>query len=127
MPQENGGSCLAPHCDAAQGLSVPDSSEVLPQLCRSLEEQYQAGGAQGGVDPANLSVCELRQLTPTANPSDFMGNTCANAPDKGWCYVTDTGSGSKCPQSIVFSPKAIPPGATSLLQCLEESPGVTAQ
>ncbi len=129
MPASTGGSCLNPACDPSLGLSKPDP-QVLPKFCQGLEDQYNTaksnnnGSTTGlGPDPANVSVCELQQFTAGMNPMDFQGGTCANAPDKGWCYVTGAAAG-KCPQAIVFSPKAIPSGATSNLQCLEQSVGV---
>ncbi len=122
MPASTGGTCLNPACDPVLGLAKPDP-QVLSPFCQSLEDQYNQQGTQSGgnvaglIDPANVSVCELQQLTAAAgNPSDFQGGTCANAPDKGWCYVTGAAAGY-CSQAVVFSPKSIPSGATARLVC----------
>jgi hypothetical protein len=103
--------------------------DVLPSFCSSLEDAYakevtaSGGSATGLVDPKNVPVCELRQLTPHANPADFVGGSCAQAAsDKGWCYVTGTAAGL-CPSAVVFAGKdSWPTGATSNLECV--SPGV---
>jgi hypothetical protein len=118
------GTCLNPQCPMSQGLLQPDP-DVLQKFCSSLEDDFHnqvsmAGSSTGLVDPANVPVCQLQQFTPTGNPTEFQGMTCAAAPDKGWCYVTGAAAG-KCPQAIIFSPNALPNGATSNLQCLEGS------
>jgi hypothetical protein len=133
------GNCLTPVCDPMFGLKAPDP-DVLTKFCQNLEDQYNAqvsanGGSTVGItDPATVPVCELNQLIPpsSGNPNsspaaDFTGTgpnaTCAASPDRGWCYVTGAAAG-KCPQAIIFAPKSIPNGATSNLQCIEQSVSV---
>jgi hypothetical protein len=121
------GSCTQPDC-SMPGLKVPDP-QVLNKFCAGLEANYQAqvnanGGMATGTDPATIPVCELTQLTPNANPMAFQAGSCANSQtDQGWCYVTGTAAG-KCPQAILFTPKALPSGALSNLQCIEQSVSV---
>jgi hypothetical protein len=122
------GTCLNPNCDPNKGLNRPPA-DVLPKFCASLEDAYNsqvsaAGSSTGLIDPANVPVCALTQLTMQTNPNDFQAGSCAAAPtDNGWCYVTGAAAG-KCPQAILFTKNAIPNGATSNLQCLEQSVGV---
>jgi hypothetical protein len=122
-----GGTCLNPNCPGPT-LVAPDPS-VLTKFCQGLEDQYNQqvsnnGGMTTGLkDPANIPVCELRQLTMTTNAADFQGGTCAASMDDGWCYVTGAAAG-KCPQAIVFTKNALPTGAISNLQCLEQSVSV---
>jgi hypothetical protein len=124
-------TCLAPDC-SMPGLRVP-KSEVLTKFCQSLEDQYarrvadNGGNAQGITDPATVPVCELSQLTTMANPTAFQGGSCASSKtDQGWCYVTGDAAG-KCPQAIEFSSGALPSGAVSSLQCIEQSVSVLGQ
>jgi hypothetical protein len=126
-----GGTCLNPVCPAAAGLEVP-RSDVLPQFCQNLEDAYdqqvaQSGSSAGLVDPANVPVCTLRQLTPKAFPQDFPGGSCASeTTDKGWCYLTGAAAGS-CPQEIVYASGSLPSGAIANLQCLEQSVTATTE
>jgi hypothetical protein len=122
------GSCTQPNC-SMPGLQTPDP-QVLNKFCAGLEADYQAqvnangGSTTGLTDPATVPVCELTQLTPMANGNAFMGGSCANSTmDQGWCYVTGAAAG-KCPQAIFFTPKALPSGALSNLQCIEQSVSV---
>jgi hypothetical protein len=118
-------TCLAPDC-SMPGLRTP-KPEVLVKFCQSLEDQYSrqvadnGGKAQGITDPATIPVCELTQLTMPANRTAFQGGTCTGSKaDQGWCYVAGAAAG-KCPQAIAFSPGALPSGAVSSLQCIEQS------
>ena len=123
------GTCLNPQCDPTKGLTSKGLDQVLPKFCANLEDAYNAqvsaagGSATGLTDPANVPVCALTQLTQQSNANDFQGGSCAAGTDNGWCYVTGSAAG-KCPQAILFSPNAIPTGALSNLQCLEQSVGV---
>ena len=120
------GTCLHPECPKAAGLQAP-SPAVLSSFCDDLEQAYQQEVASQGestaglTDPANVPVCQVAQLTPAANPTDFQASTCAAGADKGWCYVTGAGAG-RCPQAIVFTPGTVPQGAVSNLECVD--PGV---
>jgi hypothetical protein len=109
------GTCKNPGstCDAAKGLSVPPS-DVLARFCDEQQGQYDPHA--GGLDPATVPVCELRQLTAKANPQDFMGGSCAGASDRGWCYVTGN-SPDQCSQGIIYSANAWPPASMLTLQC----------
>jgi hypothetical protein len=124
MPASTGGTCLNPACDPTRDLSRPDP-QALSAFCQALEDQYNSAKANNngsttglGPDPANVSVCELQQFTATGNANEFQGGTCANAPDKGWCYVTGAAAG-KCGHAVVFSPKSIPTGAVARLRCTQ--------
>ena len=117
------GTCMNPVCPAAAGLSVP-KPEVLTRYCQNLEDQFDAQGRAaggGGVDPANVPVCALQQLTPSSFPNDFPDGSCAaQTNDKGWCYLT--GAAAKgCPQEIVYATGSLPEGASASLQCHEQS------
>jgi hypothetical protein len=135
LPASVGGTCLNPSCDANQGLSVPDPN-VLSKFCATQEAAFNdavraaGGNANGLQDPAKQSVCALTELvnsdmgtsTPAVSfkTSNFMNGSCANAADKGWCYVE--GNAAKgCAQAIVFQSQSPPPGSTSSLQCIEQS------
>jgi hypothetical protein len=129
--QSNGSTCLNPSCDPNQGLSVPDAS-VLQKFCATQESAFNAsGGAKSGLpDPANQAVCQLNELVPGAGMNTSAvtfggGNfdatgSCANSTTPGWCYVE--GNAAKgCAQAIVFVTGSPPAGATSSLQCIEQS------
>jgi hypothetical protein len=92
------------------------SPAALATFCANEEANYLGvKGAPG--DPALQSVCQLAQLTPAANPSDFdASGSCAGSADKGWCYVQASGS-SLCSQAIVFAPAALPIGSLTTLVC----------
>jgi hypothetical protein len=143
MPLSNGGTCKNPVCNAAQGLIGPTAmggntiaagqtldQGVLNQYCDNLEAKYQqqvqaaqASGVMPGIDdPANLSVCALKQLTSQANPADFpSGGSCAAAMNtRGWCYVTGSATGTNCAFAVIFTPSEPPAGSTANLQCLEQ-------
>ena len=63
------GSCSNPTCPTGAGLTVPPK-DVLDDFCASQEAIYPGQkGAPG--DPALQSVCQLTQLTASANPVDF--------------------------------------------------------
>jgi hypothetical protein len=103
---------------------------VLSSFCASLETAYSkevaaSGSSTGIVDPKDVPLCVLRQLTPQANPADFVGGSCAGATaDKGWCYVAGAAAGV-CPEAIVFAGTgSIPLGATSNLECVDPGVGV---
>jgi hypothetical protein len=119
LPRRPGDSCTQPTCDVAFGLAVPPAS-VLSTFCASQENQFvQSGGVRGAPgDPALQSVCQLTELTPSANPRDFAGGSCANSPDRGWCYVTGPAAGS-CAQAIVIANGTLPPGSVTNLQCTQ--------
>ncbi len=116
------GSFTNPTCPAGSGLTVPDPN-VLDTFCASQEASYQGvKGAPG--DPALQSVCQLTQLTRTANAADFdANNSCAGAGDKGWCYVEGAGADG-CSQAIVFAPNSPPPGSLMSLSCTAEGVAV---
>jgi hypothetical protein len=106
LPPAAGGTCAHPTCDPSLGLSVPPR-DVLEPYCKSLEQQYAAAVAQtdaGGLlrDPARQSVCQLRQLTLSANPGDFQGGTCMASAEPGWCYVAGVAAGH-CHQAAFFA------------------------
>jgi hypothetical protein len=113
LPESNGGSCEDPACDPTHGLTAPPAA-VLHDFCKNVD------------DATKHSVCQLRQLTPELDPSDFMGGSCAtDQVDPGWCYVTDVGH---CAQSVIFSPTALPSGSLTSLQCIEQgATGTTTQ
>jgi hypothetical protein len=117
------GSCKNPTCPADSGLTVPDMN-VLDTFCNSQEANYQGVKNVPG-DPALQSVCQLQQLTVTANPGDFDNNqSCSQSGDKGWCYVQGAGANG-CSQAIVFSPNSPPPGSLTNLSCIESNVTVT--
>jgi hypothetical protein len=131
LTQQKGSSCTNPDCTMSPGLKVPNQ-DVLNKFCAGLEADFQqqvsnnGGSTTGLTDPATIPVCELNQLTPSSNPGAFQAGSCANASamtDQGWCYVTGTPAG-KCPQAILFTPSALPSGALSNLQCIEQSVSV---
>jgi hypothetical protein len=116
------GTCTNPACDPNKGLSPPPGN-FLSALCQGLEDEYnQAISANGGssvglTDPARVPVCQLVQLTPQDNPSDFQGGSCASAAvDNGWCYVSGAAAG-RCSQMVVFTKNALPKGATARIVC----------
>jgi hypothetical protein len=113
LPESNGGSCDDPVCDPTHGLTKPPD-DVLGRFCASV------------ADPTKHSVCQLRQLTPEVEPSDFVAGSCStDQTDPGWCYVTGVGH---CAQSVIFSPTALPSGSLTSLQCIEQgATGTTAQ
>jgi hypothetical protein len=114
------GSCAHPTCDASHGLAPPDPT-VLANFCARQETAYlMYGGKAGGPgDPANESVCALRQLTtvdPQASLEFDPGGSCAASANPGWCYthgVAETG----CAQALVFANGAVPQGALTTLEC----------
>jgi hypothetical protein len=127
LPASAGGSCLHPTCDPAQGLSVP-SDAVLESVCASEEAQYTSAGgpATGLVDPATQSLCVLEQIVVSGQPgagvlvnvNDFdSSGSCAEATDKGWCYVTPGTAAASCNQSLGFAGGSPPAGATARLYC----------
>jgi hypothetical protein len=109
------GSCKSPNCPASLGLTVPPTP-LLASFCASQEQSYMGQkGAPG--DPALASVCELTQLTASADPIDFDANgSCAESVDKGWCYVEGAGA-EGCAQTILFSSTAVPAGSLTSLVC----------
>ena len=117
------GSCVNPSCPVQFGLVVPDQG-TLSSFCQSEEDAYNqqissnGGNSRPTTDPANVPVCELAQLGASSNPSDFQGGSCASSPDKGWCYETGTAANG-CAQAVVFSPDALPAGATPSLLCAQ--------
>jgi hypothetical protein len=119
------GSCMNPTCPPNTGLTVPDKA-VLESFCASAESNY--GGEKGAPgDPALQSVCQLTQLVRgEAAASDFDPNgSCAQSPDKGWCYVE--GAGAKgCSQAIAFANGSPPSGSLTNLSCFEENVTVVA-
>jgi hypothetical protein len=128
------GTCLSPTCMGPTFIN-PDP-QVLSKFCANLEDQFtqlvsnNGGSSMGLTDPANIPVCQLRQLVnapPPGNANDFQGpvgaQTCSASMEDGWCYVTGAAAG-KCPQAIVFTKNALPTGANSSLQCLEQSVSV---
>jgi hypothetical protein len=143
MPPANGGTCLHPNC-AAPGLVGPGGTvapgvavgggkigaghvfepEVQQEYCADQEAQYQeevraAGGDTTGLqDPANLSVCALRQLTQDSEPADFQAGSCAGrATDPGWCYVTGSATRSNCAFAVAFTRGEPPGGSSAMLWC----------
>jgi hypothetical protein len=109
------GSCTNPTCPAGLGLSVPPKA-LLASFCASEEQDY-AGEKGAPGDPTLASVCELTQLTASADPLDFDANgSCAASVDKGWCYVEGAGA-EGCAQTILFSSAGLPAGALTNLVC----------
>ncbi len=127
LPASSGGSCLQPVCDSTQGFVAPDAS-TSATLCANEEQIFDASGgaASGLADPAQSSLCVLRQLadvtgTNTAtilhDPADFdASGSCTSSGDKGWCYVSGSAAGA-CNQALAFAPGAIPAGVTAHLYC----------
>jgi hypothetical protein len=121
MPATNGGTCTHPSCNPSLGLSVP-ASDTLSRFCTELENAYrQQVQNNGGVtwsltDPATLSVCSLKQLTPERSPEAFQSGSCASSTEPGWCYVTGAAAG-RCPQRIEFSTVSPPGEAIANLVC----------
>jgi hypothetical protein len=123
-----GGTCKNPTCPAGQGVldlrsdptfQAGQGQTVLNQFCDSEEATY-VGKPGGPGDPAQQSICELKQLTPTADPNDFNAGSCAMSGDKGWCYVTGVAA-KTCSQAIYFANGSPPSGSTTTLSCLEQS------
>ena len=98
--------------DAAQGMSVPDSSVLEP--FRAEQHKAWLAANRAGVDPSTLPTCEVRQIPYVANAS------CAqDTSNPGWCYVTGGLDSGKCTQAIQFTARTPPSGATVTLQCIE--------
>jgi hypothetical protein len=110
-----GETCKAPTCDAALGLAVPDK-DTLRVFCDNQEAEYigRGGTANAPGDPANQSVCVLKQLPPMTD--------CSGSLNHGWCYVEKGNTG--CAQAIVFSSQTPPPGSLTTLACIETSVSV---
>jgi hypothetical protein len=129
-----GGTCKNPMCPAKQGVTdlrndptfqAGQGQTVLDQFCDQQEATYKGKpGAPG--DPALQSVCELKQLTPMANPNDFNAGSCAASKDPGWCYVTGVAA-KTCSQAIYFADNSPPSGSTTSLSCLEQSATVVGK
>ncbi len=135
LPASAGGSCKNPNCAADMGLYAPGAVTpsaatptldlgVLNDFCDAQEGNYVSGGGLPGAigDPANQSVCMLRQLTsndPTAS-AEFADGSCSSSTNAGWCYVTEAAAHG-CGEAIQFAPKALPGGSVAYLQCIEES------
>jgi hypothetical protein len=116
MPAGSPGTCLAPSCDPAKGLTAPDAMTTA-SFCAKQENAFNAAGgaASGAVDPATQSVCQLTQLTPGANAGDFdKTGACVSSPAAGWCYVQALGG---CAQTIQFAPGTPPAGSVAFLTC----------
>ncbi len=111
------GSCTAPTCPAAMGLSVPPT-DVLAKYCAAQEASYMGQKGVPG-DPEVQSVCELTQLVKgRAAASDFDANgSCGESPEKGWCYVEGAGANG-CAQTLVFGLGSLPVGSLTSLLCL---------
>jgi hypothetical protein len=130
LPPSNGGTCTAPVCDPAQGLSVP-ASATLSRYCELQEAAYVSGGSPPGADPAQRSVCELTQIVDGTLPSgggvlydpgDFAPTgSCVDSADPGWCYVSGSAAGT-CAQAIRFAAGSPPAGSLASLVC---SPGTS--
>ncbi len=99
-------------------FSQPDPS-ILAEFQSAAEATWLANGgdASASPDPKTLATCQVKQVTGT--DLDSTGS-CKNSMVPGWCYVTGAAAGT-CPQAILFSPGAIPTGATISLQCIETS------
>jgi hypothetical protein len=137
LPDQVGpGACANPGaaCDNTKGLLGPGdkpaggttatvSTDILAKFCAAQEGQFKGvKGAPG--DPDTYPTCALDQLTVGTNPGDFDANgSCAGSTDPGWCYVTGTAANG-CPQAILFTSGEPPHGATSSLQCIEQSVAV---
>jgi hypothetical protein len=98
-----------------RGLTVPDA-DTLRLFCDSQENAYLGSGGirNSPGDPANQSVCVLKQLPPKVD--------CSASGNPGWCYVE--GGNSGCAQAIVFSNGSPPPGSLTTLACIETSVSV---
>jgi len=102
-------------CDPNKGLVDAD-----PAIVAKYKEQRQQdlGGADAGVDLANVTVCQATQLTG----NQLQNQTCdyPGAPP-GWCYVTGKAAGGTCTQALKFSEAGNPVGARVSLQCIEQA------
>jgi hypothetical protein len=112
----SGESCRTPTCPADQGLTVPEA-DTLRLFCDSQESAYLGSGGVPNApgDPANQSVCVLKQLPARV---DCGGQT--NNP--GWCYVE--GGNSGCAQAVVFANGSPPSGSLTTLACIETNVSV---
>jgi hypothetical protein len=106
-------------CAKEPGLETPDPT-ILAKFRQQLESDYKVGGgADAGLkDPAQYAVCVLKEI-PVAR-----GETCADHPEPGWCYVQNApekglSPAGTCPQAILFTQAGNKVGAKISLQCIE--------
>ena len=101
-------------CDPARGLRDANASSILCFKSSVLEQlkQQNPNATLADVGP----VCELAQIPS----SQFQGGSCDKLDSAGWCYTLGSETGSKCAQSIVYTPAGTPvPGTWVSVQCDE--------
>jgi hypothetical protein len=104
-------------CANTPGLAQPPADVLAAFQAGPHAAWLAAGGPNGGQpDPSSLPTCVVSQLTPAADPVDFLNGTCLTSMDPGWCYVQSPAAGG-CAQQIAFSAGMPPRGATLALQC----------
>ncbi len=118
FPSPPGANGVPNHCeDAAGGAFVTPDPTVVNAFRRDEHARWlQAGGPSSGIDPSTELTCAIQQL-----PSNRVCNVSAS--DNGWCYVENTGVQGPCPQELLFSVTALPPGVVTILECLEAPTG----
>lgn len=98
------------------GLAQP-SKEILDVF---LEQQRAESGnvGEGGLNLADLPVCELPQETVA------RGQSCKDSSQMSWCYVENDGPNTpagRCPQALIFSGATGQlAGARFSLQCINQ-------
>ena len=130
--QVGAGACANPGsaCNNSQGLLGPGdipaggtaptlTQDILTKFCQTEEAAYTGTPGAAG-DPDTYPTCALQQLTTGLNSGDFQNGSCAASPQPGWCYVVGAAANG-CPQAILFTGAEPPQGATTSLQCIENS------
>jgi hypothetical protein len=102
------------------GLSVPNA-QILTTFQANQHNTWKLDMV--GTDPSLLATCQVQQLTTSTTCVGAMASTPPG--DQGWCYVTGTYAGACDTQAIVFTPNALPNGATVNLQCILENQGMS--
>src|SRR4029077_20112403 len=81
---------------SVQGLQGVDPNVLANFRAAQKAIWTQQGGMNSGLpNPDTLPVCQLTELTPMVNPTDFDATgSCQGSMDPGWCYVEGQAAGT---------------------------------